>query len=126
MAGGPGGEPDMAKMAQMFGGPGGPGAAGGMPALPDGQVPTPFGPVSKEALEAMQNDPKIKDNPKFQAIQEEVKTQGPMAIMKHMNDPDVMKAMTDFSKLFAQQQAAAQAGGGPAAVAGGEQQSGAD
>lgn len=104
--GGQGGPPDF---SQLFGQP--PGAAGGEAAGADGSITTPFGPVDKDALERIQNDPKIKENPKFQAIQEEVKREGPSAILRHMNDPEVMAAMTDFSKLFSQQGA----GGGPAA-----------
>eukprot|EP01062_Namystynia_karyoxenos_P049188 TRINITY_DN375_c4_g1_i2.p1 TRINITY_DN375_c4_g1~~TRINITY_DN375_c4_g1_i2.p1 ORF type:complete len:455 (+),score=227.51 TRINITY_DN375_c4_g1_i2:124-1365(+) len=108
---GPGGEPDLAKMQQMFSG-----GAGQLPEGEGGMVPTPFGAVSKEQLEALQNDPKIKDNPKFQAIQEEVKREGPMAIMRHMNDPEVIAAMSDFSKIFSQQPGGAAAGGGGGAV----------
>eukprot|EP00756_Hemistasia_phaeocysticola_P011180 Hpha_TRINITY_DN15094_c1_g9::TRINITY_DN15094_c1_g9_i1::g.123764::m.123764/K16365/SGTA; small glutamine-rich tetratricopeptide repeat-containing protein alpha len=98
--GGAGGQPP--DLSQLFAGqqPGA-GAEGA-----DGMVPTPFGGVHKDALERLQNDPKIKDNPKFQAIQEEVKKEGPSAILKHMNDPEVMAAMTDFSRLFSAQGAA--------------------
>eukprot|EP00998_Keelungia_sp_KM082_P002165 NODE_1261_length_1405_cov_61.541471_g1250_i0.p1 GENE.NODE_1261_length_1405_cov_61.541471_g1250_i0~~NODE_1261_length_1405_cov_61.541471_g1250_i0.p1 ORF type:complete len:414 (+),score=107.26 NODE_1261_length_1405_cov_61.541471_g1250_i0:78-1319(+) len=65
------------------------------------QVNTPFGQVSREQLLAMQNAPEIKENPKFAAIMEDMKTKGPMAIMQHMNDPEVMSTVAKMAgQLF--------------------------
>lgn len=52
----------------------------------DGSIPevvnTPFGDIKREQLESLQHMPEIKDNPKFHAIMEDVKTSGPMAMLK--------------------------------------------
>jgi len=102
MDGAPGGAFDPAKMAEMWGG-----GAANMPTVEgeDGappMIPTPFGNLSKDALEKLHEDNDIKNNPKFAKIAEDMKTEGPMAIMKHMNDPEVQDIIGNFSKLFAQ------------------------
>jgi len=71
----------------------------------DGSIPevvnTPFGDIKKEQLESLQHMPEVKDNPKFQAIMDDVKASGPMAMLKYMNDPEVMSTMTKLaSNLF--------------------------
>ena len=65
-------------------------------------VNTPFGDIQREQLEQLQHMPEIRDNPKFQAIMDDVKSSGPMAMLKYMNDPEVMTTMTKLaSSLFA-------------------------
>lgn len=71
----------------------------------DGSIPetvnTPFGDIKREQLESLQHMPEVKDNPKFQAIMDDVKSSGPMAMLKYMNDPEVMSTMTKLaSNLF--------------------------
>ena len=63
-------------------------------------IPTPLGNLSRSALEKLQTDAEIKDNPKFQQIQEDIRTKGPMAVMEHMNDPEVMAMMGKFTDLL--------------------------
>eukprot|EP00906_Rhabdomonas_costata_P027716 RCo039332 len=112
----------VSNMASTFGGPGGAGFPG-MP--PPGQIPdfsqmfgnlaaqqpadgsipdavnTPFGQIRREQLEAMQNNPELKENPKIQAIMDDVKANGPLAMMKYMNDPEVMGVMSKLAgQLF--------------------------
>eukprot|EP01065_Artemidia_motanka_P043533 TRINITY_DN6051_c0_g2_i1.p1 TRINITY_DN6051_c0_g2~~TRINITY_DN6051_c0_g2_i1.p1 ORF type:complete len:396 (+),score=178.60 TRINITY_DN6051_c0_g2_i1:91-1278(+) len=83
----------------------------------DGMVQTPFGAVHKDALERIRSDPSVRDNPKMKEIQEEIQREGPAAIMKHMNDPEVMKAMSEFSQLFG---GASPGGGNPPDSAAGQ------
>jgi len=72
----------------------------------DGSIPdvinTPFGNIKREQLENLQQLPEIQGNPKFHRIMEDVRLSGPMAMMKHMNDPEVLGTMTKLaSSLFA-------------------------
>ena len=63
-------------------------------------IPTPFGNISRGALDELRNNEEMQSNPKFAALQEEMKRDGPMAIMKYMNDPEVMDVMGKFTNLF--------------------------
>lgn len=48
-----------------------------------------------------QHLPEIRDNPKFQNIMDDVKANGPMSMLRYMNDPEVMTTMTKLaSSLF--------------------------
>lgn len=94
------------KMFQNGGMPGMPGMPGvpGMPGIPDappqvdaeGNVVTPFGKMNKDRLEAMRND--TQNNPKMQAVMEDVRVNGMGAFYKHMGDPEVMEVMMKFSQ----------------------------
>jgi len=91
----PGGLPDFSQMFANL--------AAQQPA--DGSIPevvnTPFGDIKREQLESLQHMPEIRDNPKFLGIMEDVKATGPMAMLKYMNDPEVMTTMTKLaSSLF--------------------------
>eukprot|EP01012_Entosiphon_sulcatum_P029009 TRINITY_DN3523_c0_g1_i2.p1 TRINITY_DN3523_c0_g1~~TRINITY_DN3523_c0_g1_i2.p1 ORF type:complete len:266 (-),score=53.28 TRINITY_DN3523_c0_g1_i2:31-828(-) len=90
--------PDFTQMVQGLG----PIPEGsGTETLPN-TVPTPFGNIQRDQLEQLQQMPEIKDNPKFQAIMEDVKANGPMAMLKYMGDPEVMNTMTKLAgNLFA-------------------------
>lgn len=117
-------QPQFAEMVNNIAGNLGTGMpAGGMPDFSqmfanlaaqqpaDGSIPetvnTPFGDIKREQLEALQHMPEVKDNPKFQAIMDDVKTSGPMAMLKYMNDPEVMSTMTKLaSSLFSKPAAA--------------------
>eukprot|EP01061_Rhynchopus_euleeides_P019297 TRINITY_DN3170_c0_g2_i1.p1 TRINITY_DN3170_c0_g2~~TRINITY_DN3170_c0_g2_i1.p1 ORF type:complete len:389 (+),score=200.41 TRINITY_DN3170_c0_g2_i1:49-1215(+) len=98
---GEGGMPDMSKMAEMWG----QGGVQNMPGI-EGEhgdtIPTPFGQMSRAAMEKLR-DEEFANNPKFAQLQEDMKREGPMAIMKHMNDPEVMDVMGKFTNLFANQ-----------------------
>lgn len=88
---GVGGMPDFSQMFSNL--------AAQQPA--DGSIPevvnTPFGDIKREQLEGLQHMPEVRENPKFQAIMEEVKASGPMAMLKYMNDPEVMTTMTKLA-----------------------------
>jgi|UniRef100_A0A7S4FPT7 small glutamine-rich tetratricopeptide repeat-containing protein alpha len=111
-------QPQFADMVNQIAGNLGQGLpAGGMPDFSqmfanlaaqqpaDGSIPevvnTPFGDIKREQLESLQHMPEVRDNPKFQAIMDDVKSSGPMAMLKYMNDPEVMSTMTKLaSSLF--------------------------
>lgn len=111
-------QPQFADMVNQIAGNLGQGLpAGGMPDFSqmfanlaaqqpaDGSIPevvnTPFGDIKREQLESLQHMPEVRDNPKFQAIMDDVKASGPMAMLKYMNDPEVMSTMTKLaSSLF--------------------------
>jgi len=91
----PGGIPDFSSMFANL--------AAQQPA--DGSIPevvkTPFGDIKREQLESLQHLPEIRDNPKFQNIMDDVKANGPMSMLRYMNDPEVMTTMTKLaSSLF--------------------------
>jgi len=104
--------PDLAQMFSSLQMPEG-GAEGGAPAVgPDGEIPTPFGNINQSHIEELRNSPEIRDNPKFQAIMEDVKASGPAAMLKYASDPEVMSTITKVAtKLFQQPPGGAPGGG---------------
>lgn len=58
---------------------------------------TPFGSVPTEQLERLRQA----NNPKFEAIREDITKNGMGAMSKYMNDPDVLALMSDMSSIFA-------------------------
>eukprot|EP01060_Flectonema_neradi_P026193 TRINITY_DN3503_c3_g1_i1.p1 TRINITY_DN3503_c3_g1~~TRINITY_DN3503_c3_g1_i1.p1 ORF type:complete len:378 (+),score=114.95 TRINITY_DN3503_c3_g1_i1:76-1209(+) len=90
-------EEGIGQMAEMWG-------RGGMGAMaqeaPEGQIATPFGNIDKSALDNLHAELAAKDNSKFMALSEDLKKNGTSAIMKYMDDPEVVDAIASFSKLF--------------------------
>eukprot|EP01027_Heterolobosea_sp_BB2_P027027 GEZU01042208.1.p1 GENE.GEZU01042208.1~~GEZU01042208.1.p1 ORF type:complete len:340 (-),score=156.89 GEZU01042208.1:98-985(-) len=87
--------PDFSKMTEMM-------SNLGMPSA-DENAGAPFGfpPMSEQVMEQIKNDPEIKDNPKFQALIEEIRTGGPQAAMKYISDPEVAALLGKIAnKIF--------------------------
>jgi len=76
-------------MGSGAGGAGGAPAAGGMPDLSSMFNPASLSNLTSQ-LESNPNIAKLKENPKMQAIMEDIKTNGMSAMFKYMNDPEVM------------------------------------
>ena len=49
-----------------------------------GYLPPCAGDIKREQLESLQHMPEVRDNPKFQAIMDDVKSSGPMAMLKYV------------------------------------------
>lgn len=64
----------------------------------DGTVRTPFGSVPQGALEDLQRQ--AMNNPKFAAIQADIRANGMGAMQKYLTDPDVLAMMGSMGNLF--------------------------
>jgi len=82
-------------------------ANGGRP-VPDadGNIRSPFGTINHARMEKLREE-EMARNPKFKAVMDDVKANGPAAMNKHMADPEVMAMMHRFSQLIQHEAAVA-------------------